>query len=93
MPHITDEEQGREHLTDELRAHFENVGDSLVEFDVVHHRYSSPFKHQAALYWLRERRRARDEREASRFKIVAWLAGLTLAAAVVGIVVTVRLSG
>ena len=92
MPHITDEEQGSEHLTDELRTHFEHVGASLVEFDVLHLRYSRPEKHAAALYWLRQRRKVGEERDAFRFRVLAWIAGLTLLAAVVGIAVTVWLA-
>jgi hypothetical protein len=44
-------------LTPELREHFELLGRTIVEFDVVHHRYSTPEKHKAALCWLSEQNR------------------------------------
>jgi len=55
-------------LTPEYRHYFENeIGDEVVRFDVLHHRYQNPEKHYAALAWLREKREAR-ERENARTK-------------------------
>lgn len=89
---MDDDDRGREHLTAELRRHFERMGASVVEFDVVHHRYGTPAKHQAALYWLREQRQRRETREATRFGWVMIVASLTLLATLGGIAITVWLS-
>ncbi len=42
-------EEWSQHLTRELRAHFEMIGRALVEQDVANHRYGASSKHYAAL--------------------------------------------
>ena len=57
-------------LTADRRRHFERIGEELVGFDVANHRYSDPEKHVAALYWLGEKRRHREQREETISKVV-----------------------
>jgi len=83
--------EGREHLTPELREHFEKTGYDGVFFDVAHHRYSTPEKHRAALYWLREQRADREDREGMRFRTLLTVGVLTLLATGLAIAVAVWL--
>ncbi len=69
---MTDEkrDEWKQHLTPELRDHFERIGEELVQFDVAHHNYKEPAKHFAAIYWLGEKRIGRDNRESRMFWLV-----------------------
>lgn len=87
-PHVIDEDDGKEYLTDELKRHFELVGSTAVEFDVLHHRYGSNEKKRAALYWLREGRKKKDLQDRFVRRMIVW----TLVATLVGIAVTITMS-
>ncbi len=47
-------------LTEELDGHFSRMGEESVQWDVSNHRYGTPEKHYAALYWLGQKRKARQ---------------------------------
>lgn len=85
MPHITDSEHGKEYLTDELRNHFEYIGQNGVEHDLFERNYMNPEKRFAALYWLRVRRREKDAQETRRFWAIVIIGALTLIATIAGI--------
>lgn len=83
-----DQHPDAKHLTAELRKHFARMGPSVVEFDLVHHHYSAPEKKLAALAWLAERRQARERVERIRFWVLVVIAGATLIATVIGVIVS-----
>ena len=78
-------EKWPELLTDDLKAHFERVGEESVQWDVSNHRYREPEKQFAALYWLGQKREAR-QRQSNRILLVALA---TLIAALGSILVTI----
>jgi hypothetical protein len=49
-----------QYLSPAWRAHFEQVGEDSVQFDVSHHNYGCGEKQFAALAWLGEKRRNRE---------------------------------
>jgi hypothetical protein len=75
------------HLTQELRTHFESVGEDCVQFDVSNHNYGSKDKQFAALAWLAEQRDGRRRRDAIRFHMIFWTALATLLATLWAVVV------
>ena len=82
-------EEWKQYLTPELRAHFERVGEELVQFDVSHHNYKEREKHLAAIYWLGEKRQARERRKLAIF----WLMVAFVVLANLGIGISIWLSG
>ena len=64
-------EEWRKHLTPELRAHFEHIGEDLVHEDV--RIYSEDSKKWVALAWLAEKRMERVSRETRRFRLLLWV--------------------
>lgn len=72
-------------LTDDLKAHFERLGEELVRWDVSNHNYGEPEKHFAALYWLSRNRKARQKQSNAILVVTV----LTLIAAVGAILVTI----
>lgn len=73
-----------QHLTQELRDHFERVGAELVSYDVREHRYSKQEKHFAALAWLAEKREKNGRRDRDRYRWVIAVATATLIVTCVG---------
>ena len=73
-----------QHLTQELREHFERVGAELVSYDVREHRYSKQENHFAALAWLAEQREKTDARDRTRYRWVIAVATATLIVTCVG---------
>lgn len=72
-------------LTDNLRDHFDRMGEEIVRHDVTNHNYGEKEKHFAALHWLDVKRRKKDKQNFT-LRIVAWL---TLIAAIIAIVVSI----
>ena len=72
-------------LTDDLRPHFERMGEEVVQWDVTNHNYREPDKQFAALYWLGQKRKAR-QRQSNTILVVTLL---TLVAAIGAVLVTV----
>jgi hypothetical protein len=68
------------HLTQELRTHFQSVGEDSVQFDVSNHNYGSMDKQLAALAWLAEQRDGRRRRDTVRFHMIFWTALASLVA-------------
>ena len=71
----------RKHLTPELRRKFERKGVEIVTAEVF--AYGSSEKRQAAQVWLAEQKEKKNRTQSRRFQIMAWIAGITLVAAVV----------
>jgi len=84
-------EEWSRHLTPELRVHFDNVGEALVQNDVSNHNYRDQKKQWAALAWLAEQRDQRTRRDTIRFRLIFWTALATLIATLLAIAVTVAL--
>ena len=81
----SDPETWRRRLTPELRKHFENMGEEIVQFDVTNRRFGLAKKHFAALYWLREKRKD----EGRRGRLILKVAIATFVVAVIGTVATI----
>ena len=77
-------------LTPELRRHFEDAGQPVVEHDVLHRAYSKSGKHFAALAWLAEQRDKKDRQDTIRFWLIFCTALATLIATIIGMVVAMK---
>lgn len=78
-------DEWKELLTPEWRQQFEDDGEESVQFDVSNHNHKSQERQHAALYWLVEKRNARELREKCIFGIVV----VTLVLTAIGLVIAV----
>ena len=78
-------EEWKAHLTPERRQYFEDAGEESVQFDVSNHNYNTQDREFAALYWLGEKRTAREKRE----KRIFWIVVASLLLTALGVVVAV----
>ena len=78
IPH----EKWPELLTDDLKKHFDKMGEEIVRHDVTKHRYRKPEKHYAALQWLKLKHEKKNSKDNWLFRIAI----LTLVVAIVGAV-------
>ena len=80
-------EEWRSYLTPELRAKFDQYGETLVERQVNDHRFQSAEKRRAAIVWMKERREKRTRTETIRFWVIVVFAAGSFVASLIGIAV------